>query len=165
MDNQFFTSYGLKVTLSDVVEEIIEFMKFKPDCFYKITIGSDSDIFEDKTAEFVTAIVIHRVGNGGRFFWKKEKGKKFFNLHDRIIQEVLFSVETANNFINELKNKLNSKQINNLKWGFELHVDVGENGPTKSLIQEVVGIVKAHNFEAKTKPESYAASNVADIFT
>jgi len=165
MDNQFFTSYGLKINLSDVVKEIVEFMNSKPNCFYKITIGSDSDVFEDKTAEFVTAIVIHRVGNGGRFFWKKEKKGKFFNLHDRIIQEVLLSVNTANSFINELKNTLNSQKIYNLKWDFELHVDVGENGPTKSLIQEVVGIVRAHNFEAKTKPESYAASSVADIFT
>ncbi|MEK7506005.1 MAG: ribonuclease H-like YkuK family protein, partial [Patescibacteria group bacterium] len=31
-----------------------------------------------------------------------------------------------------------------------------------NLIQEVVGMVRANNFEAKTKPDSYAASKVAD---
>jgi len=30
------------------------------------------------------------------------------------------------------------------------------------MIQEVVGMIRANNFEARTKPESYAASNVAD---
>jgi predicted RNase H-related nuclease YkuK (DUF458 family) len=30
------------------------------------------------------------------------------------------------------------------------------------MIQEVVAMIRASNFQAKTKPESYAASNVAD---
>lgn len=162
---KFNTSYGLLIDLDEVVKEIISFMSQKSDFLYNITIGSDSEIFEDKTAEFVTAIVVHRVGNGGRFFWKKEKLGKFYNLHDRIIKEVLISVETANLFINVFKNKIQNGNAKNLKWNFELHIDVGEKGPTKSLIQEVVGIVKAHNFEARTKPESYAASKVADFYT
>jgi predicted RNase H-related nuclease YkuK (DUF458 family) len=162
---KFNTSYGLSISLDEVAKEIIAFMLQKPDFFYKITIGSDSYTYEDKSAEFVTAIVVHRVGNGGRFFWKREKFGKFYNLHDRIIKEVLVSVETANAFINVFKNKIQEEKDKNLKWSFELHVDVGDEGPTKSLIQEVVGIVKAHNFEAKTKPESYAASKVADFYT
>lgn len=48
------------------------------------------------------------------------------------------------------------------KFDFEIHVDVGENGATKTMIQELVGMIRANNFEAKTKPESYAASKVAD---
>jgi predicted RNase H-related nuclease YkuK (DUF458 family) len=163
-DKVFFTSYGLKINLENVVDEVLNFISLKPDFYYKITIGSDSEIFENKEAEFVTAIVVHRLGNGGRFFWKKERAGKFYNLHDRIIQEVLLSIDTAQSFIQIFKSKI--KKLNkSIKWGFEIHVDVGENGPTKTLIQEVVGIIKAHNFEPKTKPESYAASNVADIFT
>jgi len=50
-------------------------------------------------------------------------------------------------------------------YDFEIHVDVGENGATKAMIQELVGMVRAHNFEARIKPESYAASNVADKHT
>jgi len=30
------------------------------------------------------------------------------------------------------------------------------------MMQEVIGMVRAYNFEARTKPESYAASKVAD---
>jgi predicted RNase H-related nuclease YkuK (DUF458 family) len=33
------------------------------------------------------------------------------------------------------------------------------------VLQELVGLVRANNFEVKTKPESYAASNVADRYT
>jgi predicted RNase H-related nuclease YkuK (DUF458 family) len=41
-------------------------------------------------------------------------------------------------------------------------VDIGENGETKSMINEVMGMVRAHNFESRIKPDSYAASKVAD---
>ena len=47
-------------------------------------------------------------------------------------------------------------------FDFEIHVDIGENGETKSMMQEVLGMIRAYNFEARTKPESYAASKVAD---
>ena len=38
----------------------------------------------------------------------------------------------------------------------DLHEEMG------IMIQEVVGMIRANNFEAITKPGSYAASNVAD---
>ena len=47
-------------------------------------------------------------------------------------------------------------------FDFEIHADIGEKGETRTMIQEVVGMIRANNFEARTKPESYAASNVAD---
>jgi predicted RNase H-related nuclease YkuK (DUF458 family) len=39
---------------------------------------------------------------------------------------------------------------------------VGENGDTKQMVQELVGMIRANNFEVRTKPNSYAASSVAD---
>jgi hypothetical protein len=163
-DFKFNTSYGLQIGIKDVANEIVSFMEQKKNSVYKIIVGSDSEIYEDKYAEFVTAIVVHRVGNGGRFFWRKEKLGKYYNLHDRIIEEVLLSINVANAFLSLFKNLL-SQEGKDFKWSFEVHSDVGENGPTKTLIQEVVGMVKAHNFEIKTKPDSYAASKVADIYT
>jgi predicted RNase H-related nuclease YkuK (DUF458 family) len=41
-------------------------------------------------------------------------------------------------------------------------VDVGRNGRTRELIDEVVGMIMASGFPVKTKPDSYAASCVAD---
>ncbi len=166
MDLKFNTSYGLQVDLASVADEIVAFMEKKPKASYRVTIGSDSELLEDKTADFVTAVVVHRIGNGGRYFWRRVKLGKFYNLHDRIVQEVMLSIDASNAFLNVLKTKIQAKAERgaNFNWSFEVHVDVGENGPTKTLIQEVVGMVRAHNFEPKTKPESYAASNVADIY-
>ena len=65
-------------------------------------------------------------------------------------------MEAAKEFLSELK------QMEAPKFDFEIHIDVGENGASKVMIQELVGMIRANNFEVKTKPESYAASNVAD---
>lgn len=165
--NLFFnTSYGLKIEANEVVREILNFIKVKPSSHYKIIIGSDSLRLGNNGADFVTAIVVHRVGNGGRYFWRRLTLGKFYNLHDRIIQEVMLSIDTAKAILSDMEQETKRQEQNGLKlsWDFEIHVDVGENGPTKNLIQEVVGMVRAHNFEPKTKPDSYAASKVADRY-
>lgn len=45
---------------------------------------------------------------------------------------------------------------------YAIHVDAGKNGPTMQLIPELVGWVRACGYEAVTKPQSYAASTLAD---
>jgi predicted RNase H-related nuclease YkuK (DUF458 family) len=81
---------------------------------------------------------------------------RMHTLRERIIKEVLISLDIAKDVLAELK------RFPLPEFDFEIHIDVGENGPTKAMIQEVVGMVRANNFEPKTKPESYAASNIAD---
>ena len=157
MDARFHSSLGLELEIPQVVRAIVDFMRDEPGRRYKITLGTDSELLANKQADFVTAIVVHRVGNGGRYFWRRFQLGKFHTLRDRIIQEVMISLDAAQGLLAELKHADLAAQ-----WDFEIHVDVGENGPTKPMIQEVVGMVRAHNFEARTKPESYAASNVAD---
>lgn len=158
MSEFFNSSLGLKFSVSEVVKEIVRFMQDDPEKKYLVTIGTDSELLASGDADFVTAVVVHRVGHGGRYFWRQGTIGKFFTLRDRIIREVLMSLELAQEFLTILK----SEDKQNLKWDFEIHADIGENGETKVMIQEVVGMIRAHNFSAKTKPESYAATNVAD---
>lgn len=82
--------------------------------------------------------------------------EKTHTLRQRIVREVLISLDVAKGVLGELK------KFELPKFDFEIHIDVGENGPTRQLISDVVSLVRANNFEAKTKPESYAATNVAD---
>jgi predicted RNase H-related nuclease YkuK (DUF458 family) len=163
MPEYFNSSSGLKLTVHHVVEEIIRFMKAEPSRRYKVMIGTDSEWLASKSADFVTAVVVHRIGNGGRYFWRRAEIGKFHTLRDRIIKEVLISLDLGKEVLTELK-KLSTESFGSAapEWGFEIHIDVGENGPTKAMIQEVVGMVRASNFAAITKPGSYAASNVAD---
>jgi predicted RNase H-related nuclease YkuK (DUF458 family) len=47
----------------------------------------------------------------------------------------------------------------------QIHLDVGENGQTRDLIREVVGMVVGSGFDARIKPDSFGASSVADRHT
>ena len=47
----------------------------------------------------------------------------------------------------------------------EIHLDVGENGQTRGLIREVVGMVVGSGFDARIKPDSFGAMTVADKYT
>jgi len=144
------------MTVDEVVKNIVDFMRSEPNRRYKVTIGTDSELLHDKTADFVTAIVVHRIGNGGRYFWRRFELGKFHTLRDRMIREVLISLEVAEKVLGELKKSPLPE------FEFEIHADIGTNGPTKAVIQEVVAMIRASNFQVKIKPESYAASNIAD---
>ena len=142
------------------LKEITSFIGEKPDRFYKIIIGSDSEA--RKLASIVTAITIWRVGNGAIHFWTKSEEKKFGSMRDRIWQEAISSIMLAQEFRSRLGDALG----NDFFWdGNEIHVDIGANGPTKELIDSVVGMIKGYNFTPVIKPYSFGASIVADRHT
>lgn len=165
MDDFFNSSLGMKLGVEQVVAEIGRFMNEDKNRRYKIIIGSDSEGSNEEMIDFITAIVVHRIGNGGRYFWRRIELPKFHTLRDRIIKEVLFSIEVAQKTLAELKKNADFSEGKPANWDFEIHVDIGENGQTKQMMQEVLGMIRAYNFEPRTKPESYAASKVADRHT
>ena len=150
--------------MSQVISEIEDFVNEEPRSFYRLVIGSDSQtkaINGKAEINFVTAIVVHRRGRGARYFWKKEKRYvKVPVLRDKIYTETTMSLEIAEEFVPELR-----KRISPAKYDLEIHIDVGPLGPTREMIREVVGMVNGNGYVAKTKPESWGASSVADKHT
>lgn len=62
--------------IAGLVEEIVTFFKEDPNVNYTLVIGSDSQVKHENGAQevdFVSAIVIHRTGKGGRYFYRKIK--------------------------------------------------------------------------------------------
>jgi predicted RNase H-related nuclease YkuK (DUF458 family) len=153
----FTTGTGARISVTEVVAQMASFIAASPKHSYKVTLGSDSEQMADKRADFVTAIVIHRVGNGGIYFWRRIVGNsKYHTLRDRMYGEVMLSLEIAHEFLETAK----KEELPH--FDFEIHVDVGNDGATKSMLQELVGMIRSNNYIAKTKPDSYAASKVAD---
>jgi len=77
--------------MDQVIDELISWMQEKPEKFYDIIVGCDSSSGEDPN--FPVALVILRVGEGGRFFLKRINyhaalSKKFSHWRNRILQEV-----------------------------------------------------------------------------
>lgn len=147
------------ISLKNVAKEILNYVKEEPDKEYQLIIGTDSE--GNGHVTFVTAIVIYRKGAGGRFFWKKSNKDKINYLRQKIFEEVGLSLKVAEELLSILKGFW---QKEDLESALEIHIDIGENGPTRDLIKEVIGMVMGMGFQVKTKPNSYGASMVADRF-
>jgi len=152
-----------KMTMGEMVDELVHFMSEERDYFYSFIIGTDSKSGKPNGRDkigFVTAVVIHRKGKGGRYFWQKNKIEKIGSLRDKIYTETLLSIKLAEKLVPEF-----TKRLNGERYKLEIHIDVGDVGPTREMIKEVVGMVNGNGFTAKTKPESYGAFVVADKHT
>lgn len=157
---QFFSQTYGKLRFEEVMVEIEKFVKSQPERFYKIIIGSDSAA--SSPVSLVTAVTVWRVGNGAIHFWTKSEERKFATLRDRVWQEAIMSITLAQEFRSRLQEVLGDEFF----WdGNEIHVDIGQNGPTKELIDSVVGMIKGYNFVPVIKPFSFGASAVADRHT
>src|SRR5690554_1511086 len=157
---KFISPTDGQLDLQQTYNTILEFIKEKPEDSYKLMVGTDSQAGFDNIM-FVTAIVIYRVGRGGRFFYHKEIEQPHFGMKQRIFYEVSKSLDLAS----KLTGFLASEEDYIDKLRVEIHVDVGERGPTNTIIKEVVGMVVGSGYNALIKPDAYAASTVADKFT
>jgi len=129
-------------------------------------------------------VAILRIGKGGRYFWLKIYDPRKFDLRTRIYQEAVISLGLAGAIL-ETELEMHGMQLDLgkpinaafdslqkdagttekeiiLSNELEIHVDIGTVGPTKEMIKEIVGMVKGSGFFVKIKPESFAASSLAD---
>ena len=150
-----------KLIFCKLQKKIYDFLN-EPDQKYEIMIGTDSQASYEST-KFVTAIVVHRVGKGGIYFYEVNKETKKYSLTERIWAEAMNSLKMATNLLEALRiiSKLDDFCLPNC----EIHLDVGVNGKTKSLASSLQGVITNHGFKARIKPDSYASSSVADKYT
>jgi predicted RNase H-related nuclease YkuK (DUF458 family) len=154
MLQNFKTAKGIKLSKEKLIKEIENFIAENKKFNYKILVGTDSECYDHKI-DFITVIVIHRVGFGARYFWRRQIFDPKFGLHERLWQEALLSL----NIGQELLKNLTQKQLN---FQFELHLDLSTTGKSSSSLKEIINLVRGYGFEVKIKPESYAASKIAD---
>lgn len=151
-------TYG-EIELAQVREKILEFLARDPERKYELVVGTDSQPHNGSGVDFVTAIVIHRLGTGGIYFWKRTVNKKHYVLRDRMYEEATMSLAMAETVLTLLH------RDGITKYDVEIHVDIGKFGDTHEMINEIVGMVRGSGYRVKIKPESYAASKVADRYT
>jgi len=167
LNGNFYNPSKGNLKIEEVIQELFDYIIERPEKSYEIIVGCDSSSSQEPN--FPLAIVILRLGEGGRFFLKRiaYKGRKFYNWKTRILEEVFLSCQLATYLRENFEKKIkDSGKKNDLRYELRyIHADVGENGKTKDMIKEVIGLIKGNGFEAKIKPESFAASNVADRFS
>lgn len=150
---------------AQVIEDIATFVREDEKSRYAIVVGTDSEgtapaptrVNKAIGAEFVSVVTVHRIGHHGRYFWKRMPGIRTYDHHDRMLKEASFSLDLAQRVVTALR-----EHIPQSLYNFEIHLDIGSNGPTKPMISEIVGMITGNGFVARIKPESYAANKVAD---
>jgi len=146
-----------RITFEQMMADISQFIIGLPTSSYKLIIGSDSQVKSETC--FITAVVIHRLGKGARYYYRKKLQRKIKSLRQKIFYETALSLELGGMIANYLaESGLDDLEV-------EIHIDVGKQGETRDLIREVVGMVTGSGFQAKIKPEAFGASSVADKHT
>ncbi len=154
-------TYG-KVNIEQIPEKILEFYNKNKtsDGVFQIVVGTDSQNFND--TKMVTVIAAYKEGHGGIFFYEIDRINRITNVKQKLNTETSRSLEVMMNLVYELEeSKYKDMRDNTL---LSIHVDAGwsDKGKTKELIPGLIGWIKACGFEAKCKPESFAASSIAD---
>jgi len=146
-----------KLSFTEMMRDITGYIRGLPSSSYKIIIGTDSMV-RDETC-FVTAVVVHRLGKGARYYYRKKIQRKIKSLRQKIFYETALSLELGGKIAEHFS------ESGFADMPVEIHIDVGKQGETRDLIKEVVGMVIGSGFQAKIKPEAYGATSVADKHT
>ncbi|QHE51840.1 ribonuclease H-like YkuK family protein [Pontibacillus sp. HMF3514] len=169
IDASFYNQSRQHMGIEDVVEHMKAFIEKDPTATYRLSIGTDSHVHQRYT-RFITAIHIHRVGKGA---WGCIRNhtieRQVTSLKEKISTETMLSQEVAFPFISLYLEQLAEiilpyeDEGGNLQ--FEIHLDIGKQGLTKHLIQDMTNRIDAMGVEVKIKPDSYAASSYAHRYT
>ncbi len=146
-----------RLSFEQVFLDMIEYIEQNRQSKFRIIVGTDSHLRDEVC--YVTAIILLHEGKGGRFYYAREREKTKLTLKQRIFYETSRSLVVAA----KLAEKLSENGW--ADFDIEIHLDVGEQGKTKEIIREVIGMVTGSGFDARIKPDSYGASKVADKYT
>lgn len=163
LNETFFSPTKGALSLQEVLQEMVAYMKETPEKKYEVVVGCDSSATEDPT--FPVVIVVLRKKAGGRFFLRRVhyESRPFPSRRQRIMEEVMLSCQLALWLRENFAAKAAEQGVD---YEFKyIHADVGENGITRDMVKEVTGLIRGNGFEPKIKPYSFAASSVADRFS
>lgn len=157
-------TYG-KVGIERMAEIVSEYIAKDRYADYEISIGTDSQNY-NKT-KIVLVLAVRKIGSGGIFFYCIEYIKRINNIREKLIKETQMSLELADSFLKVMDERFYNGKFDYTKHNiyYIIHIDAGHNGKTNVLIPELVGWVTACGYDATVKPESFAASSIANKYS
>jgi len=161
----FKTAQGEVVDKPQIIKRIADFILKDPHAQYEITVGTDSQ--NHKSTKMVEVIAIHRIGNGGTFFYNAEYIRRISNLRQKINEETMRSLTVADGLMAGLEEILfeHGVFLDDINLSFQIHCDIGNYGKTNMLIKEITSWVQSYGYLCCIKPYSYAASGIANKYT
>lgn len=152
-----------------VVDKIFDRILTNKHSEWTIAIGSDSQNKKDIT-KFCTAILLLEKGKGGIYFYSISSENRFHVVQNRMLREAEMSIELGKKLIDRIEDKLLSDELidEDINIAFEIHCDLGRYGKSKDSIKAAIGWITSEFgglVTPKIKPESTAASSIADKYT
>jgi len=142
----------LHKTLEDTILEDIT----KTESPLKFYIGADSQ-YAYKTIVYSVVLVMLKQGQGGIGYYKRISDKGIMTTQQRLFQETYYAVDLAvkiNPVLESTGHKIE-----------EIHADLNPdpNYLSSIMINQCLGYIRGMGFKGITKPNSWAASSVADL--
>jgi hypothetical protein len=150
---RWFSGSGKEVNFDNLLKTIRKHTSKKG----RVYVGTDSFLSKDRCT-FSTVIVLHGADNqsgGYYYFTKKHTSDTRYNvLLPRITEEVNLSVEMA-------------LKLSQLCSGADIEIHIDASAPDKTAATSqfsdmLVGFAKGAGFDAKIKPNAFAAASIAD---
>ena len=159
----FIRGNNERVTFEEMIKIIAKYIADDINHTYEITVGTDSQ--NHSMTKMVEVIAVCRKGKGGIYFHHDEYITRINSLKQKIVEETSRSLENANGFFEALALELMDYNIDietDLTVHFGIHCDIGHDGKTSTLINEITKWVEAMGYEYQIKPFSYCASGIAN---
>ncbi len=149
----WFSGSGSPANFSSILKDIESVYK-KNDNF-EIHVGTDSDP-SGKKCTVATGIAIRFPGNGCRYYWTRSRmtPEVHKNLGMRLEAEALQSIIVADHLRDFFKNKIK----------IVIHIDCSDNpkNGSEKYAKRLKSYAAGMGFEVRIKPNSWAASSLAD---
>jgi predicted RNase H-related nuclease YkuK (DUF458 family) len=158
----FYSPTNGTLNEEETIKKIIEFMNDDKFSRYRVSIGTDSNVVSGTKIKFISVILIHRMGKYARYYYTMHNITKYMVLSDRMFQEAIYTLEVVDNILEKLEKNIPYDIIIDK---IEIHADIGNKGKSKEYLSGVLGFLKGSvnsNYSVLPKPDSIAASNVAD---
>ena len=101
VSQRFFNPHDGEMTFAEVIATLVREMKAHPKDQFEILIGTDSSTTPNHL-DLVSAIVLHNIGRGGRYFWTRRRERRSPSLRQQIWREAWLSFELAQHVIERL---------------------------------------------------------------
>ena len=133
------------------IDDIHTFAKDVTRLGQELHIGCDS-LQTGRFTQYVTVVVVHTPGKGGRVIYTREVVPRITSLRERLFGEVWRSIQVAMDLSPIISGPLS------------VHIDANtdEKYMSSRYVQELTGLVMGQGFKAVLKPESWAATHTAD---
>jgi len=116
-----------------------------------IHIGSDSQNYGQAT-HYVTVVAVVEPGAGGRVLYQRRSIPRAHSLAHKLFHEAELSLEIAQVLARSFAHDI------------VVHVDANEDlrNLSSQYVRSLAGMVLGHGFQVRVKPDSWAATHVAD---